>query len=259
MSSTVRHFNYMDNFRIPENRVLIRTFADASGDVVFRIEELDIPAPGKGSKNAAEFANGRVVLSARDRSADANFDMVLGTVAELVAGKRVGDQRMPGVRDIENVRFSLRVINEAKRVMAHLDGFTADNDRPQNRHQLFKTRTEDLGEVTYFVEWEDDIPTIVIDEAVFTAFDRTPMMNALVVTPALAQIVPRIVGLFENDPENETYLRVIGFCEELAGTMPADDEGRLAWTDTVIANLSRKHKIKSALVEAYSKKETNND
>ena len=254
--SGIRHYNYKDNVRIPENRVLIRTF-EIEGEVVFRVEELDIPEPRQGSLNAAEFANGRVVLSARDKSADVNFSLDLGSVAEIMSGKKVGDQKMPGFRDVSSVLFNLRVLNGDKMVMAHLEAFPADNDRPDNRLQLFKTRTDNLGEVPYLVEWDDDIPTIVIDEQFYVAFDGTAMMNALIVAPALTTIIPRIVALIEDDPENEFYLRVIGFGEDLAGTLSTDSVD--TWMDTVIANLSRKHSIKTRLIEAYGKKDGNND
>lgn len=252
---TIKHLNFLDNVRIPESRILIRTFLDGDGEVVVKIDELGIEDPAKGSKNRNTFLDGRVVLRARDKSGDAYFSRDIGSINEIRTIQTFPEIKMPGFRDLNSVTFTIRVLNASKMVMAHADGIIADNSKPENKQELFKTEVRDLGETVAKVEWDDGIPTIVFDEAFYNAFSKTPILNAFAI-PLIQQIIPRVIREFSDDPENEFAARVIEFGVNLAGAMPdikAPDELE-DWAALVVENLSRRHAVNTKLIVSFAER-----
>jgi hypothetical protein len=252
---TIKHFNYKDNVRIPESRIVIRTYLDTDGDVVFKLDELTIEDPSEDSKNKHAFSRGRVTIRARDKSGDAYFLEDLGSVDEIKSTKTFREYKMEGFRDLGSVVFNIRVLGPGKLVMAHADGIVADNTKPENKDELFQTEVRDLGETICKVEWSESMPTIVFDEAFYSAHSKSPVLNAIAI-PLIQTIIPRVVRDLADDGESEFASRVVEFGEGLVGKMPdlnadgASDEIE-DWAARIAHKLSHRHSVKTKLLATF--------
>jgi hypothetical protein len=245
-TTAVRRFNYIDRVRLPENGVDIRTFPNASGTICAKIDRIEIDRPKQQSRNFARFANGKVILRARDKASDAYFQRVLGTVAEVEALSTGGmpELTMKGFRDISSIKFDLLVVAEDKQVMASLLDFRADNDKPTSKEQLFKIVSKPIGEQVWLIDWEDDRPTIVFDTECAHLVD-SELTRVMVFPHVIRAVLPKAIEktMVDDDCADPYHADVMAWAESFAGPYSPSNPG---WIETVVTKFTARHQLKRA-------------
>lgn len=264
MSKSIsRKINFLGRVRINEHDVVLQTYL-GERYVGVEIAHLTLPEKDKRVKETPEWARANVILRARDKSSDNYFEVNLGTVLEIRAKRNsIFRDEMPGFTDIENIKFSIRVIGPRKNILASIDDFKADNDTPTERDEIFQLRIEDLEEETWMIDWSSGSPVLVLDTEYAEQFMDSPFTYALVLPAAYRAILTKAAQSTHEDGDGaeEWVNQFVDYAQVQtnAGAFPYDEDpdssGVRDWVDASVRKFARSHRLKSTLIELQTGKE----
>ena len=261
--SITRKINFLGRVKINEHEVVLQTYV-GERYVGVEVAHLTLPENDKRVKETPEWSRADVILRARDKSSDNYFEVNLGTVLEVRAKKNsIFRDEMPGFTDIENIKFSIRVIGPRKNVLASIDDFKADNDTPIDRDEIFQLRVQDLEEESWLIDWTSGAPVLVMDTDYAEHFMNSAFTHALILPAAFREILSKAAQATHEDGDGaeEWVNQFIEFAQIQmnAGAFPYDEDpdssGVRDWVDAAVRKFALSYRLKSTLIELQTGKE----
>lgn len=251
--------NWLERRSISQQDVNVQTRLSETGEIELEVVSIALKPP-KDPSEAAKWPSARVILSARDKGADADFEKDIGSVADIASAPgSILIETMAGFRNIKSIKFKLLVLGPDKRYLARLDDFPASQDTLSDRDDLFHTRHEDLGERPYLIEVDPvDGVTLVLD----TEYARHGLRAVETVGLVLPMVID--VGLtkalqFVSEGSEEDWVeRWIRYGELRMGPRPDcdhDDAAMTEWIRKVVTCFASEASCKSTLLNNLSSKD----
>jgi len=260
--SITRKINFLGRVKINEHDVVLQTY-QSERCVGVTVAHLTLPEHDKRVKETPEWSSADVILRARDKSSDNYFEVSLGSVLEVRAKRNsIFHGEMPGFTDIDNIKFSIRVVGPRKNVLASIDDFRADNDKPIDRDEIFQLRVQDLEEETWLIDWTAGSPVLVLDTEYAEYFMDSPFTHALVLPAAFREILSKAAQAAHEDGDSaeEWVDQFIEYAQiqTNAGAFPYDEDPNSSivsdWVDGSVRRFARSYRLKTTLIELQNRK-----
>ncbi|NTF16902.1 hypothetical protein G6L37_00485 [Agrobacterium rubi] len=252
-----RTFNWTDRLTIPQQDLKIITRQTETGEIELDVQSITL-SPSKSQQNDT-WPSARVILLARDKVADADFEVDLGSVSDISSAiGSILTTTLPGFRNMKSVKFTLLVLGSDKRYLARIDDFPASQDSLADRDELFPTRHDDLDEKTWDYQIDPAEGPILILDTEYARDNLRAEETVAIILPMLLKVgLMSAVRQAAEHSEEDWVIRWIRFGEIKMGTRPdcsQDDQDDVieAWVNGVVNRFTKEVKAKSTLLNSQS-------